>query len=115
MQTFNITKLEARHEFKRSGEIKKAHHKIYIFVDNETILENLMNRRNRPYKWYKENVLPKALEQLKKTDPVSYELIKDAKWSWSQSCGCSMCPCSPGFISDTKNYSNHRTLFITIK
>lgn len=110
-----IKNIRIEHEKNRKGEPKRTHHKIYLFIENETLFENLMNRRNRPYNTYRKEVLPVVLERVKETDPVTYNLIKDAKWGWDKNCGCSMCPCSPGFISDINGgYSNHRTIFVTI-
>lgn len=87
----------------RSGEPKKTHNKIYVWPDGESIVENLQNRRNRPHTTYKKEVIPAMLEKLKKEQPDVYNIIKDHKWSWNQSCGCSMCPCSPGFVGDVKS------------
>ena len=63
--------------------------RIYVSIEDETILENLQNRRNRPIKLWRAYATA-ALAELGYTDiPLS----------WSQYAGCSMCPCSPGFIS----------------
>jgi len=59
----------------------------YFFPSDETVIDNLMNRRNRPHTQYK--VL--LLELLKKKG------LKPEKITWSQKAGCS-CGCSPGFI-----------------
>lgn len=59
---------------------------IFVDVANETVAENLMNRRNRPTKLYREIV-----------SKVFAELGEDIKMSWDQKAGCSMCACSPGF------------------
>ena len=65
-----------------------AKSRMYLFPKGENILENLQNRRSRPYKAYRE-MLPEIFEQLK--------LPHDTKVSWSQLAGC-RCGCSPGFI-----------------
>ena len=62
--------------------------KIYIWPEDESILDNLMNRRSRPYQFYRKEVLPEVFKQLG-WDP-------DTKVRWSQYAGCT-CPCSPGF------------------
>jgi len=62
--------------------------RIYFFHSKESILDNLVNRHDRPYKLYRE-FLP---EIFKKAD-----IPANTKARWSQYAGCS-CPCSPGFI-----------------
>lgn len=62
--------------------------RMYVDVADETILDNLMNRRRRPYNEYKRMIRMSGL-------PTVIDLTK---LSWSQKAGCSMCPCSPGFI-----------------
>ena len=65
--------------------------RIYVHPKGETILENLfIGRHNRPYKMYRELILPTVLEEL--------GWDTDTKLRWSQKAGCTMCPCSPGFI-----------------
>lgn len=64
---------------------------LYIFPTGESIVENLMNRRERPWKEWKKMVP----EILKKAGFTENE-IKAVKPSWSQKCGCA-CGCSPGF------------------
>lgn len=59
----------------------------YFFHDKESITENLVNRRRRPYNEYKDLLL----ELLHK------EGITGVKPQWRQRCGCS-CGCSPGFV-----------------
>ena len=78
--------------------------KIYVFIKDETLYDNLMNRRERPHTLYKKELIPQALEKIKKKYPEVYDKLKDVKWSWRGHCGCSMCPCSPGFISDKNDY-----------
>jgi hypothetical protein len=95
---FEITKVRADYEYNRKGEPAKWSNKIYIFTEGETILENLVNRRSRPHLFYKKEVLPKLMEMI--TDEAMKKKLSDpnARWVWSAKCGCSMCPCSPGFI-----------------
>jgi len=61
--------------------------RLYVGVNDETILQNLINRRNRPYNIYKKML----------RDSLVGEVFDLSKLSWSQYAGCS-CPCSPGFI-----------------
>lgn len=60
-----------------------------VFIDfGENVWEHLQNRRNRPYNTLK----PLVLAALRDSDvPVN-------KLRWSRYAGCSMCPCSGGFI-----------------
>lgn len=68
---------------------KTAH--LYIFPTQESIVENLLQRRERPYKnWY--TLIPQILKKAGLTEKE----IKEVDASWSQKCGCS-CGCSPGF------------------
>lgn len=63
--------------------------RVYVSICNESIFENLINRRSRPLKLFKQ-VATEALKQ---------NGITPKKMRWSQYAGCS-CPCSPGFILD---------------
>ena len=61
--------------------------RLYIDVQGETIMDNLMNRKSRPYQQYKA-LMPEIFKLLN---------IEPKPVTWSQYAGCS-CPCSPGFI-----------------
>lgn len=63
--------------------------RIYVHPERETVLENLENRRNRPWQEWRKSAVPVALAAL--------GLPSDTRVSWSQKAGCS-CGCSPGFI-----------------
>ena len=77
-------------KFKRS-ERRTAKTRVYFFHDDETIMDQFMNRHDRPYRAYRA-MLPQIFEQV--------DLLKQGtKARWSQYAGCS-CPCSPGFIID---------------
>jgi len=80
---FKITDVKARQESysDRKREPYKYRNKMYIWPEGETIMENLMNRRDRPHTFYKKEIIPLVMK-------------------WRQHCGCGMCPCSPGFVSD---------------
>lgn len=95
----------------RNNEPYKMNNKIYVSIENETVIENLRNRKNRPYNVYKKELLPQMYDVLKFQHPLIYQTIKDNKWNWNQKCGCSMCPCSPGFVGNGKN---NFSIFITI-
>jgi hypothetical protein len=75
----------------RANTYKEFHKatRVYIWPKGETLLDNLENRRSRPYTEYRKQVMPKVLAAM---GLPSYTKIK-----WSQYAGCS-CPCSPGFI-----------------
>lgn len=62
--------------------------RMYVSVDDETILENLENRRRRPYNVYKTMIAISDIDTA-----LNLETLR-----WSQHAGCRMCPCSPGFI-----------------
>ena len=97
---FKIKEVTARQESFRSrkGEPFRDCNKAYIWPKGESILENLMNRRSRPYKFYQENVLPSILKEVAEKFP-EFSISTNVKdWGWRQKCGCGMCPCSPGFI-----------------
>ena len=73
------------------GRFRTEKSKIYIFIEKETIIENLVNRRSRPVTEYRK-LLPEILKAFE--EKTGY---KPEKVSWSQRAGCP-CGCSPGFI-----------------
>lgn len=98
MKITNI-KVKVRREYNRKGEKHKDRNKLYIFPTGENVMENLANRKQRPYTTWKKEIIPLVMEQIKQNHPEEYEMIKGSKWSWDQFCGCK-CPCSPGFYSN---------------
>ena len=64
MGQITLKEVRIEHETKRGGENKRTHHKMYIFIENETLLENLNNRNLRPFKMYREEVVPMVMEHL---------------------------------------------------
>lgn len=77
---------------------------VFVNVEGETLLEDLMNRKCRPYTTYK-HLLNAHLQEL--GIPV------DAKLAWNQKAGCS-CPCSPGFnvkLKDSLGNDYRATLY----
>lgn len=71
--------------------------RVFVWVKDETVFENLQNRTTRPTEQYKLIALS-ALKQ------AGYD-IDSFKLVWSQKAGCTMCPCSPGFIMKPKTES----------
>lgn len=73
--------------------------RLYVNVNTGAdfdVMESLMNRKRRPYNIYKTMIHSSGLK-----DVISLD-----KLSWSQHAGCTMCPCSPGFIL------NHQSVMI---
>lgn len=97
---FNVQDVEIRKTslITRKGERNPMAPKMYISIKRESLVENLLNRRNRPYSEYKKHIIPKVMEVIQTQDPALYDKLKDSKWSWDKNNGCSMCPCSPGFV-----------------
>ena len=85
------------------GKNKSINSRIYIWPKGESLINNIENRRQRPYTVYRKEVIPAVLEKM--------GLPKDTKVRWSQFAGCS-CPCSPGFIIDD-HY--RKDIFVTIE
>ena len=61
--------------------------RMYVDVKDETIFDNLANRKRRPYNVYKTLLWSLNFKGV----------LRLGKLQWSQYAGCS-CPCSPGFI-----------------
>jgi hypothetical protein len=61
--------------------------RVYVEPTTYSVMENLFNRRNRPWKAYK----PLVEAELRNAGV-------QGKVHWSQYAGCKMCPCSPGFV-----------------
>ena len=69
--------------------------RMYVSANiGESVLENLANRTRRPYTLWKK-MIPGALSRA----GISLSL---EGWRWSRNAGCTMCPCSPGFIIPTQ-------------
>lgn len=76
--------------------------RVFVTIEGESILDDFGNRTSRPWQTWK----PLVLAALKEHG------IEVTKLRWSQHAGCSMCPCSPGFIAE----GMHRTsIWITIQ
>lgn len=77
---------------------------IYVHPRGETLIDNLINRRSRPIKLWREQAV-KALTDHK---------IEYSKLSWRQNAGCP-CGCSPGFIAeDVRQDGEYRALEIWV-
>lgn len=79
--------------------------RVYFHASGESIGEQLFNRHDRPYKLYR-NFVPavlKAAAQLLSED-WQKQRINDpsVKFGWDKHAGCTMCPCSPGFVLTTR-------------
>ena len=73
----------------RSWRDGQAATRIYVWPENESIMENFtIGRRARPVDAFREVVLGEVLPKLD---------VADAKVKWSRKAGCG-CGCSPGFI-----------------
>lgn len=81
-----------------SGRATKM--RIYFWPVGETILENVQNRRGRPY-----NEFRKMIPEILRRHQFDEHAIHTAHPKWSQKAGCS-CGCSPGFIIDGIQFSN---------
>lgn len=76
--------------------------RMYFWLKNENILQNMVRRRNRPYEEYR-TLFPQVFEILKDkvAGNITLEQLNDSYWS--QKAGC-RCGCSPGFITHIMNY-----------
>jgi len=85
-------------------DAKEFHSKprVYFSVKGETILENLVERHVRPFTEYRK-VLVAALES------IGID-TSELKFNWSKYAGCTMCPCSPGFVVSRKDGRHPTTL-----
>lgn len=61
--------------------------RMYVGVSDETLFDNLANRKRRPYNVYKTLLHSSDVKRV----------LNVGNLQWSQYAGCS-CPCSPGFI-----------------
>lgn len=87
---------------RRDSDVPHGRSRLYVGVENENMLENLVNRRSRPY-----NVWRRHVEDALRENGVTFTGMR-----WSQRCGCS-CPCSPGFILDGAR--SGRDYYLTVR
>lgn len=82
--------------------------RIYISVEGESLLENLIGRHYRPVELYR-RFAQGAVARITEGTDTSY-----LRLNWSQHAGCS-CPCSPGFIvTGGHPRLSGRDLYVTI-
>jgi hypothetical protein len=94
---FKVESVKLVPENIRTGRRRVSHKtRIYFWPKGETIMDNLFNRRSRPFNEYRK-LLPAvfAAAGVEDTSRLS------ARWSQRAGCGCG---CSPGFI--VEGYSN---------
>lgn len=61
--------------------------RMYVSVSDESVLDNLANRKRRPYNVYKTLIHSSGISSV----------LNLGDLRWSQYAGCT-CPCSPGFV-----------------
>lgn len=79
------------------GYTKKP--RLYVDVEGEGFWEAFGNRTSRPSTLYR-TVVREALERI--------GVPADAKVRWDRNAGCSMCPCSPGFVVEYERRKDRR-------
>ena len=94
-----IAKVEVR-------DTERARGTIHIFLSGETLYQNLMNRRVRPYTTYRKEILPEVFKQLK--------WPADTKVGWSQRYYC-QCGCSPCFVVKDNRIFNSKFVAVTVR
>lgn len=100
MSNLKITKLEVRKRTYKSTRNERelnAKTRVYVFHDGESVLEGFGNRTARPNKVYRKEVMPDVLDALLLETEGGW-VNPNHKFDWSKWAGCSMCPCSPGFV-----------------
>jgi hypothetical protein len=97
---------------KRQQHYRASTH-VHIHIADESVMENLMNRRQRPYTTWKKELLPVVARIIKEETGLTMA----PKRSWNQRLGCS-CPCSPGFetsLRDETGYAMAYTVWVTVE
>lgn len=82
-----------KHQYNTWREVEA---KVRVYVDANqpfNVLEDLTNRTRRPHHVWR----PRVVEALARIG------VEFAVLGWSQKAGCSMCPCSPGFVCHGEN------------
>ena len=136
---FTITRIKIAPETRnsRKGEPYKEHPKIYIspeMGEGSTVLDMIYTRYTHEYTLYKKTVLPAIFTKIFETETLlkvfqdriskSYPSVSFAEvmaefstpknWRWRQNCGCSSCPCSPGFIFTSPKYFYYFSIYVTV-
>jgi hypothetical protein len=96
--TNEITIHPRKYDWRNRRQLDSPHGEsiVYFSIKDETILENLVNRRNRPYTEWK-----KIAKRILSDNNINFE-----KLAWNKHAGCTMCPCSPGFIVKNGDIGN---------
>lgn len=79
---------------------RTAKTRIFLNIEGESILENFVNRTSRPAREWGKIIRNEVLPALG---------MEGVKARWSQKAGCSMCPCSPGWILDGRIIAKDHT------
>ena len=111
---FEITKLEVRKRTRnraQGGGVMNAKTRVYVFTEGESILEDFGNRTSRPSKLYRKHVMPLVVDKLFPNRKATFKKSDKPKFYWNKYAGCSMCPCSPGFVMET-HYGHD--VFVTV-
>ena len=90
-----ITVIPRSYNYKYRSEYSQAP-RMYVSVADESIMDNLANRKRRPYNVYKTLIHSSDLASV----------LNLSELRWSQKAGCTMCPCSPGFILNWQTLKN---------
>lgn len=102
-QISDITVMPRR--FDRKPRHSTSRSIIYVHPHGETIIENLINRRSRPIKLFRQHA-----EEALKERGISYSKLR-----WNQKAGCG-CGCSPGFIAeDVQMHGQYQPLEIWVE
>lgn len=86
----------------------ESYPRVYVSADEpENMAENFINRTRRPYNEWRQPV----------KDALAAVGVTFEKMGWSKSAGCSMCPCSPGFILTNGAHEDfrHFDIWVTLK
>lgn len=83
--------------------------RVYVSTDKSfNVAEDFINRTRRPYNDWRQ-----PTKDALATVGVAYKTM-----NWSQNAGCSMCPCSPGFILKQGTYAplseGHFDIWVTL-
>lgn len=91
MADMDILKINVVEEepFKRHGKLLQKKTRVYFWIQGQTLIENFARRFTNPSREYRK-FLPAVFEKL--------GLPADTVANWNRYAGCTMCPCSPGFI-----------------
>lgn len=92
----------------KQPEDKAVKGRVYFFIKDEKLHENLERRHGRPYNEYRK-LLPEVFMKVGFTPIVAQALTSSSKWSQKAGCGCG---CSPGFI--TANLRNGESIFVHV-